>query len=124
MNDRLLNEDCLVGMQRLADHSIDLILTDLPYGTTRNAWDSVIPLAPLWEQYKRVLKPCGCAVLFAACPFDKVLGASNLPWLKYEWIWEKDRATGVLNSHYQPLKRHETILVFSPAAAAHRGGEK
>ena len=79
-------------MKHIPDGSIDAIICDLPYGTTRNAWDSVIPLDQLWEQYKRIAKPNAAIVLFAQTPFDKVLGCSNLEMLKYEWIWEKEIA--------------------------------
>ena len=89
-----------------------MILCDLPYGTTQNKWDSIIPLEPLWEQYKRIIKDNGAIVLFAQTPFDKVLGASNLKMLKYEWIWEKQQGTGFLNAKKMPLKKHENILVF------------
>jgi DNA modification methylase len=109
---KIYNEDCLTGMQRIEDESIDMILCDLPYGTTRNTWDSIIPLDKLWEQYKRVIKDNGAIVLFAQTPFDKVLGCSNLEWLKYEWIWKKSKPTGHLNAKKMPLKQHENILVF------------
>ena len=80
---KIYNEDCLEGMKRIADGSVDMILCDLPYGTTRNKWDSVIPLEALWEQYRRVIKLNGAIVLTAQTPFDKVLGASNLQMLRY-----------------------------------------
>jgi len=110
--DKIYNMDCLEGMKQIPDGSIDAIICDLPYGTTRNAWDSVIPLDQLWEQYKRIIKPNGAIVLFAQTPFDKVLGCSNLEWLKYEWIWEKENGTGFLNAKKMPLKITENILVF------------
>lgn len=109
---KIYNEDCLEGMKRIPDGSVDCIICDLPYGTTHNAWDSVIPLDNLWEQYKRIIKPNGAIVLFAQCPFDKVLGASNLSMLKYEWIWRKEQGTGHLNAKKSPLKDHENILLF------------
>lgn len=109
---RIYNEDCLEGMKRIPDKSVDMILCDLPYGTTRNKWDSIIPLEPLWEQYNRVIKDNGAIVLTAQTPFDKVLGMSNLNNLKYEWIWEKPQGTGHLNAKKMPLKNHENILVF------------
>ena len=109
---KIYNEDCLEGMKRIPDKSIDMILADLPYGTTRNKWDSIIPLDPLWEQYERVIKDNGAIILTAQTPFDKVLGASNLNMLRYEWIWEKDSATGHLNAKKMPMKKHENILVF------------
>jgi len=108
----IYNEDCLEGMKRIPDKSVDMILCDLPYGTTQNKWDSVIPLDRLWEQYNRIIKDNGAIVLTAQTPFDKVLGVSNLKQLKYEWIWDKKLATGHLNSKRMPLKRHENILVF------------
>lgn len=110
---KLIHGDCLEEMKNLDNESIDMILTDLPYGTTQNKWDSPIDLNKLWEQYKRLIKRRGVIALFAQTPFDKVLGASNLPMLKYEWIWEKPNATGFLNSNFAPLKAHENILIFS-----------
>lgn len=104
--------DCLEGMRYLPDRSVDMILCDLPYGTTRNKWDSIIPLEPLWEQYERVIKDNGAIVLTAQTPFDKILGMSNLELLRYEWIWEKTSATGHLNAKKMPMKAHENILVF------------
>ena len=109
---KIYNEDCLEGMKRIPDKSVDMILTDLPYGTTRNKWDSIIPLDLLWEQYNRIIKDNGAIVLTAQTPFDKVLGCSNLKHLKYEWIWQKDAGTGFLNAKKMPLKDHENILVF------------
>lgn len=109
---KIYNEDCLEGMKGIPDKSVDMILCDLPYGTTMNKWDSVIPLEPLWEQYERVIKDKWAIVLTAQTPFDKVLGASNLKLLRYEWIWEKDRASGHLNAKKMPMKAHENILVF------------
>jgi len=99
-------------MKRIADNSVDMILCDLPYGTTRNKWDSIIPLVLLWEQYGRVIKDSGAIVLTAQTPFDKVLGVSCLELLKYEWIWVKQQGTGFLNSKKMPLKATENILVF------------
>ena len=109
---KIYNEDCLVGMEKIPDNSVDMVLCDLPYGTTRNKWDSIIPLEPLWEQYKRIIKDNGAIVLTAQTPFDKVLGVSNLKMLKYEWIWQKSQGTGHLNAKKMPLKNHENILVF------------
>lgn len=99
-------------MKDIPDESIDMILCDLPYGTTKNKWDSIIPLDLLWEQYNRIIKSNGAILLFAQTPFDKVLGCSNLKMLRYEWIWEKQQGTGFLNSKKMPLKLHENILVF------------
>ena len=108
----LLHGDCLELMKDIPDGSVDMILADLPYGTTQNKWDEVIPFEPLWEQYERAIKDNGAIVLFAQTPFDKVLGASNLKLLRYEWIWEKTTATGHLNANRMPMKAHENILVF------------
>ena len=109
---KIYNEDCLEGMKRIADGSVDMILCDLPYEITWCKWDTIIPFDPLWEQYKRVIKPNGAIVLTAQTPFDKVLGCSNLQMLKYEWIWRKTRPTGHLNAKRMPMREHENILVF------------
>ena len=108
----LFQGDCLEVMKNIPDKSIDMILCDLPYGTTQNKWDSIIPLDKLWKQYKRIIKDNSSIVLFAQTPFDKVLGCSNLSMLRYEWIWEKTTATGHLNAKKMPMKAHENILVF------------
>lgn len=97
-------------MKLIPAGSIDLILCDLPYGTTRNKWDCALHLDKLWEQYCRISR--GAILLTAQTPFDKVLGASNLSMLKYEWIWRKEAGTGFLNAKRAPLKDHENILVF------------
>ncbi len=99
-------------MNNISDESIDMILCDLPYGTTKCKWDSIISLEELWKQYCRIIKENGAIVLFAQTPFDKVLGASNLKMLRYEWIWEKTQATGHLNAKKMPMKAHENLLVF------------
>mgnify|MGYP000900871689 CR=1 FL=1 len=104
--------DCLELMKDLPSKSIDLILCDLPYGTTRNKWDSVIDLELLWEQYNRIIKDRGAILLFAQTPFDKVLRVSNLKHLRYEIIWQKTAPTGFLNAKKMPMKAHENILVF------------
>ena len=105
--------DCLDHMRNLPDHSVDLILCDLPYGTTECAWDSVIPFDLLWEQYRRLLKPRRAIVLTAAQPFTTNLIASNFEMFKYCLVWEKTRATDFYNAKLKPLKRHEDIVVFS-----------
>lgn len=107
---KLMQGDCLELMNEIPDQSADMILCDLPYGTTRNKWDSVLPLDNLWAEYRRVCK--GAIVLTAQAPFDKVLGVSNLPMFKYEWIWRKEAGTGFLNAKKAPLKNHENVLVF------------
>jgi site-specific DNA-methyltransferase (adenine-specific) len=107
---KLHRGDCLELMKSIPDASVDMILCDLPYGTTRNKWDSVLQLDALWKEYKRICS--GAIVLTAQTPFDKVLGASQIDLLRYEWIWEKTAATGFLNAKKSPLKAHENILVF------------
>lgn len=104
--------DCLDVLPYFPDKIFDTIIADLPFGTTKCAWDSQIDLNLLWIQYKRLIKDNGAIVLFAQTPFDKVLGSSNLPWLRYEWIWEKTQATGFYNAKKCPMKAHENILVF------------
>lgn len=104
--------DCFDVMRELPDSSVNMILCDLPYGTTQNKWDSVLPLDELWREYWRIAKPDAAVVLSAQTPFDKVLGCSQLDALKYEWIWKKEMGTGHLNAKKQPMKFHENILVF------------
>ena len=108
----LMHGDCLEMMKLIPDGSVDMVLCDLPYGTTQNGWDSLIPFDRLWAEYKRIGKENCAFVLTAQPPFDKVLGCSNLAMLKYEWIWEKTKATGHLNAKKQPMKAHENVLVF------------
>lgn len=103
--------DCMALLPKLDAASVDLVLADLPYGTTQCRWDSPLPLEQLWAEYRRVCR--GTVVLFSQTPFDKVLGASNLAELRYEWIWEKGNATGHLNAKRAPMKCHENILVFA-----------
>ena len=108
----LVKGECLEVMRKIPDSSVDMVLCDLPYGTTACKWDVVIPLDPLWKEYWRIAKPDSAVVLTAQTPFDKVLGASQIQNLRYEWIWEKTAATGFLNAKKAPLKAHENILVF------------
>lgn len=104
--------DCLELMRDIRSGSVDMVLCDLPYGTTQNKWDAVIPFEPLWREYWRVLKPNGAVVLTAQPPFDKILGASQIEHLKYEWIWRKEAGTGHLNAKKQPMKDCENVMVF------------
>jgi site-specific DNA-methyltransferase (adenine-specific) len=104
--------DCLEVMPLLPDKSIDMILCDLPYGTTACKWDTVIPFEPLWEQYERVIKDNGAIVLTASQPFTSALVMSNPNIFKYEWIWDKRNISNPFLAKYQPLKQHESILVF------------
>jgi len=109
---KIIHGDCLVEMQNIPDKSVDMILADLPYGTTNCSWDSLINLELLWKQYERIIKDNGAIVMTAQTPFDKVLGVSNLKLLRNEWIWEKTQATGHLNAKKMQMKAHENILVF------------
>lgn len=108
----LLFGDCLERMKEIPDGSVDLILTDPPFGTTKCSWDSVIPFEPMWNDLKRIIKPNGAVVLFGAEPFSSLLRCSNIKDFKYDWVWEKSKATGFLNSKRQPLRAHEIISVF------------
>lgn len=108
----LLQGDCLELMKNIPNKSIDLILCDLPYGTTRNKWDAIIPFDKLWEQYNRIIKDNGAILLFSQMPFGANLIMSNPKMFRYEWIWEKEQGTGHLNAKKMPLKAHENILVF------------
>lgn len=117
MGNRLILGDCIEKMKGIPDMSIDCIITDLPYGTTQNVWDKIIDMDKMWEQYKRIIKPNGAIVLFSQQPFTSKLVMSNWGMFKYEWIWEKNIATGFLNCNFAPLKAHENILVFSKAGS-------
>jgi site-specific DNA-methyltransferase (adenine-specific) len=109
----LYHGDCLDVMTELPAESIDLVLTDLPYGTTANKWDSVIPLADLWPAYTAVGKQTAAYVLTASQPFTAALVVSNLPMFKHEWIWIKNRGSNFANTVREPMKEHESVLVFS-----------
>jgi len=110
---RLLQGDCLSLMKDIEDQSIDMILCDLPYGTTACKWDSIIPFEPLWEQYRRIVKDRAPIVLFGSQPFTSALVMSNPKWFRYEWIWHKDKGANIGVMRYQPMKYHENIVVFS-----------
>lgn len=108
---QLFMGDCLEVMPTLEAGSVDMVMCDLPYGTTQNKWDSVIPLGPLWFEYWRVC--IGAIVLNAGQPFSSVLVSSDLVNFRYEWVWIKSAITGVLNAKRMPVRKHEQILVFS-----------
>ena len=110
---KIYNEDCLIGMKDIPDHSIDCIICDLPYGTTACSWDEIIPFDKLWEQYDRIIKPNGVVVLFAQQPFSSLLVCSNLSNFKEEIIWEKNKGGSGLMANQRHIKIHENILVFS-----------
>ena len=105
--------DCLEVMKYIPSKSVQLILADLPYGTTACKWDSIIDLSLLWEQYKRIIKDNGAIVLTASQPFTTKLISSNYEMFKYEWIWEKDGGSNFATVKYMPMKEHENIVVFS-----------
>lgn len=109
---RLHHGDCLEVMRSIPDGSVDMVLCDLPYGTTACKWDSVIPFEPLWEQYRRIAKPNAAIVLTASQPFTTALIASNLKEFRYTWVWEKSRVTGFANAKIQPLRCIEDVAVF------------
>ena len=115
----LFHGDCLEIMKNIEDESIDMILCDLPYGTSACKWDSVIPFEPLWEQYSRIIKPFGAIVLFGSEPFSSALRLSNLDMYKYDWKWEKPNGANFLNFKYQPAKVHEDIMVFGKSATSY-----
>ena len=109
----IYNEDCLEGMKKIPDKSVDMILCDLPYGTTACKWDAIIPFEPLWEQYERVIKDNGAIVLTASQPFTTKLINSNIGNFKYSWVWKKSRATNYVQARKRPMKYHEDIVVFA-----------
>lgn len=104
--------DAIEGMSRLPDKSVDMVLCDLPYGTTRCKWDVVIPFDKLWQPYERVTKPNAAIVLFGKEPFSSSVVRSNVDGFKYRWVWVKNNATGHLNAHKQPMRLCEDIMVF------------
>jgi len=112
MSRQLIHGDCLEEMKKIPDGSVDLVLTDPPYGTTACKWDTIIPFEPMWEQLKRVTKKNGAIVLFGSQPFTSALVMSNPKMFSYEWIWDKVLPSGFQNSRNLPMKRHENICVF------------
>ncbi len=109
---QLIHGDCLEQMKNIKTGTVDMILADLPYGTTMCKWDSIIPFEPMWAEIERITTDNAAILLFAAAPFDKVLACSNLKLFRHEWIWEKPAATGFFNAKKMPLKAHENVLVF------------
>lgn len=108
----IMNGECIKLMSEIKDNSVDLILCDLPYGTTQNKWDSVIPFEHLWANYWRVLKANGVVALTSAQPFTSALVMSQADHFKYQWVWEKTQAVGHLNAWRQPMRKHEDICIF------------
>lgn len=109
---KIYNEECLIGMEKIPDKSIDMILCDLPYGTTACKWDTIIPFDLLWEQYNRIIKDNGAIVLTASQPFTSALIMSNVNNFKYNWTWDKVTAKGHLVAKYRPMQQTEDICVF------------
>ena len=120
--DYIKQGDCLKLMTEIPDKSIDMILCDLPYGTTACKWDTIIPFEPLWEQYNRIIKDNGAVVLFGSEPFSTLLRYSNLKMYKYDWVWIKSNGScsGFVHAKNMPLKKHELISVFSKNAMGHK----
>ena len=117
--DTIYNEDCLEGMKRIPDGSIDMILCDLPYGTTYAKWDIKIPFELLWAEYLRIIKVNGVIALFGQMPFSAEIVMSNPKMFRYEWVWEKGKATGFFNAKKMPMKCHEQILIFYKSLPAY-----
>ena len=126
--DKWLNKiicgDCLEVMPKIPDKSVDMILCDLPYGTTACKWDTVIPFEPLWEQYERITKDDGAIILTGTEPFSSLLRVSNLSLYKYDWVWKKSVAGNFVNAKNAPLKKHENVLVFSKGTIANRSKKR
>lgn len=116
---KLLKGDCLEVMKNIPDKSIDMILCDLPYGTTDCKWDSVIPFEPLWEQYNRIIKDNRVICLFGSEPFSTSMRISNIEYFKYDWVWLKNNITGFQHAKNMPLKNYEIISVFSKGSMGH-----
>ena len=116
---KIYNEDCLVGMKKIPDASVDCVICDLPYGTTACAWDSIIPFDLLWEQYNRIIKPKGNVVLFASGRFVFQLYNSQPNKYRYDLIWKKTKCGSPLTAKYMPLKMHEHILIFGESASVY-----
>jgi site-specific DNA-methyltransferase (adenine-specific) len=116
---QLILGDCLEKMKDILDGSIDMILCDLPYGTTACKWDTIIPFEPLWEQYERIIKENGAIVLFGSEPFSSYLRMSNIKQYKYDWIWKKNAGSNFALLKYMPMKEHEMISVFCNSSSVY-----
>lgn len=115
---QIIHGDCLERLRELSDNSVDMVLADLPYGTTACKWDTVIPFEPLWEELHRVAKPNAAMCMFGCEPFSSALRMSNIKRFKYDWIWKKNRPVGFVNAKLRPLGIHEIISVFSEGKTA------
>ena len=122
--DKIYNEDCLEGMKQIPDASIDMILCDLPYGTTANRWDNVIPANALWNEYLRIIKPEAAIVLFSSGRFTQKLIESCEALYRYKWIWVKNKKTNFVNAKNRPLAAYEEICIFSKAVTANGKGQR
>ena len=111
-NFNLMQGDCLELMKEIPSGSVDMVLTDPPYGMTACKWDSIIPLEPMWEQLKRIIKPNGAIVMTASQPFTTTLIASNMKMFKYCWVWDKKIPSGMSYARFQPMRQHEDIAIF------------
>lgn len=120
----IYNEDCLEGMKRIPDKSVDMILCDLPYGTTASSWDKIIPSNLLWEQYERIISDEGAIILTASGQFTHKLIQSNFKLYKYKWIWLKTRPSNFVNAKNRPMSKFEEILVFSKGNTANGSKNK
>lgn len=118
MINKILNEDCLTGMKSIPDQSIDLIMSDLPYGSSYCSWDKILPMDKLWEQYKRIIKPNRAIVLFGTEPFASKVRMSNMDQYKYDWVWIKNRPGDRFNAKNRPMSKHEVLMVFSDGVTA------
>ena len=121
---KIYNEDCLEGMKRIPDKSVDMILCDLPYGTTACKWDTIIPFEPLWAEYERIIKDNGIIALFGSEPFSTTLRMSNFKLYRYDWYWEKTKAGLYQHAKNRPMKAIETISIFSKAKWGHKSQVK
>lgn len=121
---RLMQGDCLALLKDIADESVDLVIADLPYGTTDCAWDNLIPFEPMWEQLDRICKRTAPMLFFGSEPFSTRLRMSNIDEYKYDWIWVKNHTTGFAHAKNMPLKQHENISVFSQGGVVHRSLDK
>lgn len=109
---KVYHQDCLIGMQDIPDKSVDMILCDLPYGTTACKWDAIIPFNPLWGQYERIIKNNAAIALTASQPFTSALVMSNPKWFRHSWVWHKDKSGNFMNAKQEPMKVHEDVLIF------------
>lgn len=112
-NNSIIHGECLAEMAKLSNGSADMILADVPYGTTACKWDAIIPLEEMWEQFGRIIRPDGAIVMTAAQPFTSALIMSKPEWFKYSWVWTKSHASGHLQAKKRPMRKHEDVLVFS-----------